>query len=103
MWTLAAQRRTGHGARLMNRPLVVLAALLAPLLLLACQSSSGGSAGGAADAGPEASTRVAVQLLAFNDFHGNLAPPTGSTGSVLAPASDPAAALGTAVPGDTSR
>src|SRR3990170_4151157 len=29
---------------------------------------------------------VDIQLLAFNDFHGNLLPPTGSSGRVLTPA-----------------
>jgi 5'-nucleotidase len=30
-----------------------------------------------------------VQILAFNDFHGNLEPPTGSTGVVTVPIDDP--------------
>src|SRR4051794_25817319 len=28
---------------------------------------------------------VAVQVLAFNDFHGNLQPPSGSSGSIITP------------------
>src|SRR5688572_15994350 len=33
-------------------------------------------------AGQEKPATVAVQLLAFNDFHGNLEPPTGSNGHI---------------------
>lgn len=38
----------------------------------------GGSDGGAADAGV-----ANIQILAFNDFHGNIEPPTGGNGNVV--------------------
>jgi 5'-nucleotidase len=40
--------------------------------------------------GPEAGAVVSVQILAFNDFHGNLRPPSPSNAVVIAPAGDPA-------------
>jgi 5'-nucleotidase len=42
---------------------------------------------------PPAPSRVLVQLLAINDLHGNLEPPSGHDGSVLARADDPKAEL----------
>ncbi len=42
----------------------------------------------AADAG---APLVHVQILAFNDFHGNLLPPSGSNGVILVPPDDPLA------------
>jgi 5'-nucleotidase len=42
------------------------------------------------EAGPP---RVHIQILAINDFHGHLEPPTGSNGMVLAAPSDPLASL----------
>jgi 5'-nucleotidase len=41
------------------------------------------------DAEAPATGSVKVQILAFNDFHGNLQPPTGSSGRLLAQSSDP--------------
>jgi 5'-nucleotidase len=46
------------------------------------------------DAPKEGGGNVAVQILAINDFHGNLEPPTGSGGSVVAPLGDPLADAG---------
>ena len=40
---------------------------------------------------PAASPFVHVQILAINDFHGHLQPPTGSNGVVLAAPADPLA------------
>ncbi|HYO55154.1 bifunctional metallophosphatase/5'-nucleotidase [Archangium sp.] len=54
-------------------------------LLLAALMLSCAHAGGGARPGPGADTRprtVSVQVLAFNDFHGNLAPPAGSSGEI---------------------
>ena len=44
-----------------------------------------GSGDGEWREGPRAPRTVAVQVLAFNDFHGNLQPPTGSSGRILTP------------------
>jgi 5'-nucleotidase len=44
---------------------------------------------------PQPTPPVRVSLIAMNDFHGNLLPPTGSTGTVTVP--DPANAAGTRV------
>ena len=50
---------------------------------------------------PDASAPlVHVQILAFNDFHGNLEPPAGSNGVVLVPADDPLATAADAQPTD---
>jgi len=49
--------------------------------------------GPAADGG-DASALVTVQILAINDFHGNLEPPTGSSGIVVAAATDAIADAG---------
>lgn len=38
---------------------------------------------------PEPSPKVHIQILAINDFHGNLEPPGGSSGLVTVPADDP--------------
>lgn len=43
---------------------------------------------------PPAQQPIHVQLLAINDLHGNLEPPPGHDGSVLARADDPSARLG---------
>ncbi|AKJ07429.1 5'-nucleotidase [Archangium gephyra] len=51
--------------------------LLAASLLLSC--AHGGGAPALADTRPRT---VSVKLLAINDFHGNLAPPEGSTGEL---------------------
>jgi 5'-nucleotidase len=40
---------------------------------------------------PAAAPLVRVQILAFNDFHGNLEPPVGRNGLILAAADDPVA------------
>ena len=46
-----------------------------------------------ASATDAASALVHVQILAINDFHGNLLPPAGTNGVVVAAASDPIASL----------
>jgi 5'-nucleotidase len=62
----------------------------------AAQSEGGPSPDGQADSAPaesgapDAGAVVNVQVLAFNDFHGNLRPPSPSNAVVLAPAGDPA-------------
>ncbi|MEV0529806.1 bifunctional metallophosphatase/5'-nucleotidase [Streptomyces sp. NPDC050439] len=60
--------------------LATLGALVAALPANAGQSA-GQDAAGAAGAGGKKRT-VDVQLLSFNDFHGNLQPPAGSSGQV---------------------
>ena len=55
------------------------------LALLACTALAAGSAAFAArDSGARSTPKpnVAVQILAINDFHGNLEPPTGSSGRI---------------------
>ncbi|XXS97305.1 bifunctional metallophosphatase/5'-nucleotidase [Sorangium sp. So ce363] len=54
-------------------------------------AGSGGSGGtggsdGAGGAGGSGGDTVSVQIIAFNDFHGNLEPPTGSSGRITVPA-----------------
>jgi 5'-nucleotidase len=51
----------------------------------------GSVAGEKSDDGGDGGTpgNVAVQILAFNDFHGNLEPPTGSSALVTVPIDDP--------------
>ncbi|WP_437304692.1 bifunctional metallophosphatase/5'-nucleotidase [Sorangium sp. So ce388] len=46
------------------------------------QGGDGGSGGGGSGGG---SDTVSVQILAFNDFHGNLEPPAGSSGRITMP------------------
>ncbi|HEY6878234.1 MAG TPA: hypothetical protein VI299_09445, partial [Polyangiales bacterium] len=47
-------------------------------------SCVGGGLDGGSDAGGNADAGVAnIQILAFNDFHGNIEPPTGSNGNVV--------------------
>ena len=54
-------------------------------------STNDASEPGTGDAAPGggASGHVSVQILAFNDFHGNLEPPTGSGALVTVPIDDP--------------
>ena len=59
----------------MRRRLLAAVATMALLLLMV------GTATSAAGAAPSART-VNVQLLAINDFHGNLDPPSGSSGRI---------------------
>src|SRR5262249_48366559 len=60
--------------------------------------SSGSADGGGGDASSTSDApkggSVQVQLLAINDFHGNLDVPQGSSGIVVAPSSDPIADAG---------
>lgn len=42
-----------------------------------------------ADGGADGGSAVRVRIVAFNDFHGNLEPPSGSSGAVLVPIGDP--------------
>ena len=69
------QRRDGRHRR---RSLVLVAALavslLVPSAVLGAPSSTG-----------RAHRSVDLQLLAFNDFHGNLEPPSGSSGRITTP------------------
>jgi 5'-nucleotidase len=51
------------------------------------------SAAAAAEPPDAAAPLVHVQLLAINDFHGNLKPPAGSNGVILAAGDDPVAAI----------
>ncbi|WP_438024192.1 bifunctional metallophosphatase/5'-nucleotidase [Sorangium sp. So ce233] len=48
----------------------------------AATGGQGGDGGGGGDGG---SDTVSVQILAFNDFHGNLEPPAGSSGRITLP------------------
>jgi 5'-nucleotidase len=54
-------------------------------------TADGSDAGAKNDDGGDGGTsgNVAVQILAFNDFHGNLEPPTGSSALVTVPIDDP--------------
>ncbi|MEO7734316.1 MAG: bifunctional metallophosphatase/5'-nucleotidase, partial [Kofleriaceae bacterium] len=45
---------------------------------------------------------VTVQILAFNDFHGHLKPPSPANASVIVPPSDPAATTGSPIPGSVN-
>ncbi|XYH95794.1 bifunctional metallophosphatase/5'-nucleotidase [Sorangium sp. So ce1128] len=47
------------------------------------QGGDGGSGGGGSGGG--GSDTVSVQILSFNDFHGNLEPPAGSSGRITMP------------------
>ncbi|WP_438005370.1 bifunctional metallophosphatase/5'-nucleotidase [Sorangium sp. So ce321] len=44
-----------------------------------------GGDGGSGDGGSGGGDTVSVQILAFNDFHGNLEPPAGSSGRITMP------------------
>jgi 5'-nucleotidase len=82
---------------------LLVAVVAATSLAYACSSDNGVSPapteqmdGAASDAAQgsdaaDASSTVSVQLLAINDFHGNLDPPTGSSALVTAPLGDPIA------------
>ena len=61
-------------SRAVRRPTLTALAILALSLIVPSVTAAG-------DGGPPGS--VDVQLLAINDFHGNLEPPTGSSGVVL--------------------
>ena len=75
------------------------AVALVPLALPACSSDAAAPAGLAADAdtpdadpgdaGDGGSNVVEVQVLAINDFHGNLEAPTGTSGVLVAHPNDP--------------
>src|SRR6188474_647582 len=54
---------------------------------LTSDASDAGSTSDASEGGM--SGNVQVQIVAFNDFHGNLEPPTGSSGVVTVPIDDP--------------
>ncbi len=45
---------------------------------------------------------VTVQILAFNDFHGHLKPPSAANSSVIVPPDDPAASTGTPISGSVN-
>jgi len=65
-----------------RRGLLALAAsvmLILPLAIASPIASAGGSASPTAAANAQTTT---IQLLAFNDFHGNLEPPSGSSGRI---------------------
>ncbi len=81
------RRRTAVAAALF-------AASMAPVFSAgACGGSSAGKSSGTGGAGgAEAGAHtVTVQILAFNDFHSNLRPPSPSNGVVLVAPGDPAA------------
>lgn len=76
----------------LGRALAVTAAGAAALALSAGSASAGSATAGSATAQRQARpqhedrfnyrTRTQIQLLSFNDFHGNLEPPTGSGGRI---------------------
>ncbi|WP_433293071.1 bifunctional metallophosphatase/5'-nucleotidase [Pseudonocardia sp. CA-142604] len=66
-----------RSSRPVRRAVLVAASVLLAGALTA--ATTGGGDGDGGDTGPEP---VAVQLLALNDFHGNLEPPTGSSGTI---------------------
>jgi 5'-nucleotidase len=70
--------------RLVKRPLLAFAAL-APLAA-ACAPSPAATAPSSPLA--PASGPVVVQVLAFNDFHGNLEPPSGTNGAIVTASGD---------------
>ncbi len=87
---------------------LVLSTILGGSILAACGSDSNPGApppagDASADApnpppdapvGTDGGAPVSVQLLAINDFHGNLEPPTGSSALVTVPIADPLADAG---------
>lgn len=79
---------TPQRRRFSRRPAVG-AAVLAVLAAAAGGTAAALPSGAGAAAGADRSTRtVDVQLLSFNDFHGNLEPPQGSSGTVEAEQAD---------------
>lgn len=89
------------------RSLLALAASLAAIPSAGCRQSAERNVaedapGGKLDAAPEldaaTSSMVTVQILAFNDFHGHLKPPSPWNAPVIVPPGDPAAAGGTLLP-----
>ena len=59
-----------------------LTGVLAAVMVASAGVVAAGTAGGASQAGRNGST-MNIQVLSFNDFHGNLEPPTGSGGRVV--------------------
>ncbi|MCF3122050.1 bifunctional metallophosphatase/5'-nucleotidase [Streptomyces arenae] len=78
MSAIQKQRRSGRRA---TRVLAVAAGLATVGALAAALPASAGQDHAAAGKGGKQRT-VDVQLLSFNDFHGNLQPPAGSSGQV---------------------
>lgn len=81
------------------------------LLACACRSTSstpdggGGGGDGDDDGGPDAPAApgiVEVQILAFNDFHGNIRPPSYFNSGLIVPPGDPASAGGTPISGSVN-
>ena len=86
---------------LRHRSYVAIAAAAVAALCLVPAVGASASARGGADHRHHHGNRVGVQILSFNDFHGNLAPPTGSGGRITTgyteqPATPPATATATA-------
>jgi 5'-nucleotidase len=69
------------------------AAIALQIVMYACSSddspSGGGGGGPPPPPGAGSLPPVSIQILAINDFHGNLEPPSGSSAIVTAPIGDP--------------
>ena len=73
-------------------------AAAATLALVAALPAQASNAAGKKPAAP-GKTTMDIQILSFNDFHGNLEPPTGSCGALITGYTEPARdAAGTGVP-----
>ncbi len=97
-WLGRTRGRLGACHRLLGALVLLAAAGPALPLLAACGDDASGAAptapveAGTADA-PETdggSQFLELQILAINDFHGNLEPPTGTSATLVARADDPA-------------
>ncbi|MGN9795591.1 bifunctional metallophosphatase/5'-nucleotidase [Streptomyces sp. OZ13] len=71
-----------HRAAKRNRRVLAAAAGLATVGALIAAMPAGAASGERADHRPHHGRTVDVQLLSFNDLHGNLEPPAGSAGNV---------------------
>src|SRR5262245_57710801 len=97
------QGTLGRGARSRRAWTRFFSVVAATATLTACESERAGhgsTSAGSSATGGEAPATVKVQILAINDFHGNLEPPIGSGGKVLVGSSDPVGAGDAGVPTD---
>ncbi len=74
--------RTGHGRRVTRAGIALLAASATALTLGAGIAAAGGKHHPKPPKPPKPKT-VDLQILSFNDYHGHVAPPTGTDGNLL--------------------
>lgn len=82
-----------------------LAVLSISLLLWGCRSAPSTPDDGGGDGGSDAPVApgiVEVQILAFNDFHGQIRTPLASSSGLVVPPEDPASAGGTPISGSVN-